>query len=116
MTLALLKMERPITFTPATRAEDATQHAPAPAADSGHGRDRRRNSRRRALKSAQIIFNGGRCSMTCHILDTSETGALIMPADILLCPEKFLLKPLVGPTRACEIIWRKGTRIGVHYC
>jgi hypothetical protein len=116
MTTALSKMERPIAFTAATGIEEATQRAPTPTANPGHGQDRRRNSRRRALKSARIVFNDGRCSMTCHILDASETGALIMPADILLCPDQFLLKPLAGPTRACEVVWRKGTRIGIRYC
>ena len=116
MTAALSKMERPIVFRNATGTEEATQRAPTPAANPGHGQNRRRNARRRALKSAQIVFNDGHCSMTCHILDTSETGALIMPADILLCPGQFILKPLAGPTRACEVVWRKGTRIGIRYC
>jgi hypothetical protein len=53
--------------------------------------------------------------MTCHILDTSETGARIMPADVLHCPDQFVLRPLFGPERKCEIIWRRGTKIGIRY-
>jgi hypothetical protein len=113
MTSALSKMERPIASPAAT---DAARSAPAPAAKPGGGQDRRHGTRRRVLKSAQIVFNGGRCSMTCHILDASETGALIVPADILLCPDEFLLKPLSSPQRVCAVAWRKGTRIGVRYC
>ncbi|HJU19659.1 MAG TPA: hypothetical protein VJ770_24665 [Stellaceae bacterium] len=79
------------------------------------GAERRRSPRRRALKSALIVFSAGRCSMTCHVLDTSETGALLMPSDVLLCPDQFVLKPLSGPARDCEVVWRKGTRIGVRY-
>lgn len=105
-------MERPIAFTLAPGAGEA---APSAAADAGQGRDRRRSPRRRALKTAQIVFNNGNCTMTCHILDTSETGALLMVGDILLCPDQFILKPLTGPERACEIAWRRGTRIGVRY-
>lgn len=108
MTGAVSKMDRPIAYTAATDAGDAT-------ADPGHGQDRRRTARHRALKSAQIIFNEGRCSMTCHVLDLSETGALLMVGDILICPDQFFLKPLSGPTRACEVVWRKGTRMGISF-
>jgi hypothetical protein len=77
--------------------------------------EQRRAARRRALKSGLIAFDGGRCSMTCHILDMSENGARIMPADVVMCPDQFVLKPLSGPERACEVVWRKGMRIGVRF-
>ena len=53
--------------------------------------------------------------MGCKILDMSDTGAKLMPTDILLCPKEFLLKPQVGEPRHCEVMWRKGTTIGVYY-
>lgn len=102
------KMERPSALTSAPGSAGAT-------ADPGDGRERRRSARRRALKTAQIVFNNGNCTMACHILDTSETGALLMVGDILLCPDQFVLKPLIGPERACEIAWRRGTKIGIRY-
>src|SRR5579875_3801762 len=95
----------------AAKEEGAAQRARAAAADPGGGRP----ERRRALKSARILFNDGHCSMSCHVLDTSETGALIMPADILSCPDHFILEPLSGPPRACELVWRKGTKAGIRY-
>ena len=58
--------------------------------------ERRRASRRRALKNALIDFNNGHCTMSCKILDMSDMGAKLMPTDILLCPKEFLLKPQVG--------------------
>jgi hypothetical protein len=93
----------------------APQARTAPADPGDEGLNRRRNPRHRTLRSARIVFDGGRCSMACHVLDASETGALVMPADILLCPDHFVLRPLVGPQRACEVVWRKGTRVGVRY-
>jgi len=96
-------------------ADAARQAQTAPADPGGDSPNRRHNPRHRALRSARIVFDGGRCSMTCYILDASETGARIMPADILLCPDQFILKPLSGPERACEVVWRRGTRIGVRY-
>jgi hypothetical protein len=76
---------------------------------------RRRTPRRQVLKSAVIIFRGGHCIVACHILDTSDTGARLRPKDITLCPKEFVLKPLVGPSRDCEVVWRKGTTLGVRY-
>ncbi len=77
--------------------------------------DRRHHPRRRVLKSASIVFRGGFCTMGCRILNTSDAGALVMPADTVLCPSEFVLKPPLGPSRSCEVVWRKGTMLGVHY-
>jgi hypothetical protein len=77
--------------------------------------DRRRSPRRRKLKGALIVFRSGYCTMGCLILDTSDTGALVRPADIMLCPTEFVLKPRVGPSRDCEVVFRKGEDLGVRY-
>jgi hypothetical protein len=77
--------------------------------------ERRRAPRRRALKKALIVFNEGHCAMGCQILNMSDTGAKLMPADILLCPKEFVLKPQIGEPRNCEVMWRRGTAIGVYY-
>ena len=53
--------------------------------------------------------------MGCHILDISETGASLKPSDIFLCPNEFVLKPDVGSTHDCEVIWRKGEMVGVRF-
>jgi hypothetical protein len=77
--------------------------------------ERRRAPRRGALKNAVIVFNNGHCTMGCQIVDMSDTGAKLMPADILLCPKEFVLKPQIGEPRNCEVMWRRGTKIGVYY-
>jgi hypothetical protein len=41
--------------------------------------------------------------------------ALIVPADIILCPKEFVLKPDVGGARDCEVVCRKGTQVAVHF-
>jgi hypothetical protein len=56
---------------------------------------------------AQIIFRNGYCSMKCNIEGISEGGALLRPADIILCPNKFVLKPRFDLPRDCEVVWRK---------
>ena len=77
--------------------------------------DRRVAKRRQALKKALIVFNNGNCSMGCQILDISDTGAKLAPADIFLCPKEFVLKPAIGDARNCELIWRRGNFVGVRY-
>lgn len=79
------------------------------------GLEKRRSSRRRVLKRARIVFQQGHCSMGCQILNLSDTGALIAPADIILCPKEFVLKPDVGDARNCEIVWRKGTQVAIRF-
>ena len=77
--------------------------------------NRRRVPRRRSFLGAQIIFRNGNCSMTCLIADVSETGALIRPLDMVLCPNKFVLRPRFDPPRECEVVWRKGELLGVRF-
>jgi hypothetical protein len=77
--------------------------------------ERRDKSRRRVLKRALIVFQGGHCSMRCQILNISDVGAQLMPSDILLCPSEFVLKPEIGDRRNCEVVWRRGTNIGVRF-
>jgi hypothetical protein len=101
---------------PATLADDGENGAEGQmASPAGGPPERRSRQRRHALKSALIVFRGGHCTMGCRILNTSDAGALLMPADVILCPNEFVLKPLVGPPRACEVVWRKGAMLGVRY-
>jgi hypothetical protein len=83
--------------------------------DNIQQRENRRAPRRRVLKRARIVFQQGNCSMSCQILNISETGALILPADIFLCPKEFVLRPDVGDARNCEMVWRKGTQVAVRF-
>src|SRR5437764_3555635 len=77
--------------------------------------NRRAHIRPRALKNSLIVFNEGQCTMKCHILEVSDSGAKLVPADPLLCPKEFVLKPQIGPSDECEVVWRKGTQVGVTY-
>jgi hypothetical protein len=79
------------------------------------GVEQRHQPRRRVLQKALIVFDNGNCSMGCHVLDISDTGAKLMPADIILCPGEFILKPQNGEPRHCAVIWRKAAQVGVRY-
>lgn len=109
-------METPWSIRPVTHASAPQGETGARAANPAEGSpERRGHPRRRVLKSAMIVFRGGHCTMACRVLNTSDAGALLMPADVVLCPNEFMLKPPVGPTRDCEVMWRKGTMIGIRY-
>jgi len=77
--------------------------------------DRRRNSRRRLLQPASIVFNNGHSMMRCQIVDTSEFGAKLIPADVYACPRQFVLTSKSYGTRQCVVLWRKGSTIGVRF-
>ena len=88
---------------------------PSAGAPSEPGVQRRQNPRRKVMKGALILFQRGQCSMRCRILDLSDTGALLAPMDVMLCPSEFVLKPDVGEPRNCEVRWRKPERLGVRF-
>ena len=77
--------------------------------------ERRHERRHRSLMGAQIIFRNGNCIVGGHILNVSEAGAMVRPADIVSCPNRFSLKPRFESPRECEVMWRKGEVLGVRY-
>ena len=79
------------------------------------GAERRISRRQRVLKNALIVFRNRYCSHRCFILNMSETGAQLMPQDVVECPSEFVLKPSVGEERDCEVVWRRGDLVGVRY-
>jgi len=100
------------------RTRPATHRADAMAEtdQSAPSVERRRSPRRRVLLRARIVFRGGLCSMTGHIVGSSPSGVTLRPHDISLCPARFLLKPRIeAPPRECEVVWRKGDLVGVRY-
>jgi hypothetical protein len=79
------------------------------------GESRRGSRRKRVLRRALIVYRDGHCTLGCNILNVSETGALLMPMDIGLCPSMFVLKPQDGPPHHCEVVWRKSGTVGVRF-
>ena len=77
--------------------------------------ERRGSPRRRTLLGAQIIYRGGICSMSGQILNISDTGALLRPSDMALCPAKFVLRSRFDPPHDCEVVWRRGEVLGVRF-
>ena len=71
--------------------------------------------RRRLLKSGKISFGGG-AAIDCTVRNLSETGAALEVISPVGIPERFTL--VIEADRIhvpCRVMWRKETRIGVHF-
>ena len=78
------------------------------------GSENRSAQRRRVLKAARIEFSGS--AIDCVVRNISETGAAIEVANPLRCPVAFVLAiPSDGSTRSCQVVWRRGQRIGIRF-
>jgi len=71
--------------------------------------------RRRLLKGGKISFGGG-AVFDCTIRNFSETGAALEVGSPVGIPEHFTLVVDADHRHLpCRVIWRKETRIGVHF-
>ena len=95
-----------------TNAENSL--ADGDAATDGEGSERRRATRAKTIKGAEIVYNNN-CVMDCVVISLSDGGAAIQPEDALILPEHFMLKIKFGPTRSCEVCWQHGNKIGVRF-
>lgn len=77
--------------------------------------DRRRSPRKRTIRRASIVIDGKAGIMEGTILDMSETGAKIRPADITAMPPRFELRCGFGRTYRCEIVRRSAFYLGVQF-
>ena len=77
--------------------------------------ERRSVNRRKMLGGGVISYDDGNCTMQCVVLDMSDGGARIRPADALACPDEFLLVTKDGGRAACQIAWRRDEFVGVRF-
>ena len=74
--------------------------------------EHRTTPRRRLLKSGKISFGGG--AIDCTVRNLSETGAALEVASPVSIPEDFTLE-IEADHVPCHVVWRKWSRIGVHF-
>ena len=65
--------------------------------------------------SGKIVYNNNSCVMNCVVLNMSDGGAKLRPADIVHCPGEFALRMPGQRARDCEVVWRKQDVIGVRF-
>ena len=76
---------------------------------------RRPPPRKRTFKSGTIVFNraGG---ITGIVRNVSESGAMLEVESVLDIPDEFTLVIEVDHfKRACRVVWRRPTRLGVEF-
>ena len=77
--------------------------------------ERRKSPRYTASKDAKILFRNRSCQMKCAIVEISDRGARLQPADAGLLPNEFELVVAPGQNVICEAVHRTGTEIGVRF-
>ena len=108
-------LERPDDTGPATgtrRSDDFERRAGSRSDDN---ESRRQHSRKRTLKSGQIVYNNANCTADCLILNLSEGGAALQATDVFEIPSTFMLKMKNGAIYHCEVCWRLGKKLGVRF-
>jgi DNA-binding NarL/FixJ family response regulator len=86
-----------------------------PAAAQASRSDRRASPRKRTLRRASILVDGKHEVIDGMVLDMSETGAKIRPANLAQLPARFELRCGFGRTYACEIVRRSAFYLGVQF-
>jgi len=77
--------------------------------------ERRGASRAKTLKTATIVYDKDRCTMTCMILEISPAGAKLRPQDAVWVPESFDLRLPDGTRRHCDVVRKSRTDIAVRF-
>jgi hypothetical protein len=98
---------------------ESGKRPPAPKGTTAHSKpqapgENRRASRRNILRAGRIKF--ARQSLTCTVRNISATGASIEGTNLAGTPDNFtLMIEMESSERRCTVVWRKKTRIGVHF-
>lgn len=80
------------------------------------GAEERRSARRaKTLRTGLIIYDEGRCTMACTILEQSSDGAKLRPQDSIWVPENFDLRLPDGSRRHCDLVRKDRSDIAVRY-
>ncbi len=78
--------------------------------------DRRAFSRHGVQKDARLLFVDQPCSVECTIREISAGGARLSMLVSVSLPTLFLMwEQRAGAIRECEVRWRQGRTVGVHF-
>jgi hypothetical protein len=77
--------------------------------------ERRGDARYLIAKNAKILFDDRRREMTCTIVEMSNSGARLHPADPPTLPNSFDLVIAPGEEVTCEVVHRAELEIGVRF-
>lgn len=78
-------------------------------------KERRCGRRRNVQQAGEIRGQQPDRAMACMIINLSDDGAALKPADPPNCPSQFALQISAGSIRHCEVCWRYRNKVGVHF-
>ena len=77
--------------------------------------ERRKKRRYEISAKAKILLPNSSFQMACEIVEISNAGARLCPADAALLPNEFELLLSPGKKVKCEAVHRTGREIGVRF-
>lgn len=78
--------------------------------------DKRHTPRRRTFKGGKIFFNHDRSVIDCTVKNLSPDGAALLVQSVIGIPGEFnLVISSDNVSRACRVVWKTETQIGVHF-
>ncbi len=107
------ELRKSIAAVTATRTP-ATPH-PDTHAEERAWQERRRAPRIRKFKSGEIVYGDNSWVMDCVVLNQSQGGAAIRPADMMNFPARFTLRIKLEATHDCEVRWQYRDKLGVLF-
>ena len=76
----------------------------------------RKSKRAKVVRAGTISTSNSQTTWPCVVRNISEAGALIQAASTYFIPQEFnLLVELEGLDAKCEVVWRRGTKVGVRF-
>lgn len=86
------------------------------AGNTQNASEARMAARRRVLKAGIAASNDRHLTIACTVRDLSDTGARLRADGSLSLPDTFeLIIALDGLEANCEVVWRKGSEVGVRF-
>lgn len=83
--------------------------------ESSSNQERRNAARAKTLRNGLIIYDEGRCTMPCTILELSAAGAKLRPLDSVWLPESFDLKLADGTRRHCDVVRKDRFDVAIRF-
>lgn len=78
--------------------------------------DSRRDQRKQMAKSGKIVFDWGRSTIDCTIIDLSAGGAALTVKSTAGIPAEFnLILTQDNVVKSCRVVWKKETQVGLVF-
>ena len=81
----------------------------------GDRSERRVQPRVKSLRRGRIVYGDNDSAMRCFIVDISESGARLRPAEPEELPDSFVLHLEHDLSLPCDVVFRGDSEVGVSF-